>query len=519
MVRLTADVMQLARNTGAVSTKALEALQENPVLWGLENTEAHARFNRMWRILVALYFSVELKRCLNTVLWIIFKQDPDNINALKSQPLFIRPPPLLLRFLYDTVQSSLQFLAEIDHQQWNAVRARLSTWGVGKFDEPMTLDSLMQQNDVQSSRRIIVNGLYCLLYSVGRSKTSMINHLDTDSPSDEAMREIRERRTMSDEQLERIKVLQNLFNDIGDITELCPYSIGNWMGRMMPEVAFEGGPTPSRAVELAWYTLDSCQPPIEELFICAKNQPRGLEREVLSTGPLASTTAEEPSAAKDAPQQNASNIPQEDASSKSQADEQLQLDLASLAEYDQLFVQQDREGGCILTDDRSEITSMIARKCPMLYSHYEEDDTENIESYGKDGATLLAERPFRRVLNRDNESMITKEMGLLMEFAVKEEVEKCAIDFWGMLCQRIITLSVADMRTDSSKELEQVDPASAHEYRRRCLYQMSVEMAMARMYQETEAEKAERAKIAAVRADLERVLKEFYDDVERMTMR
>jgi len=54
MVRLTADVMQLARNTGAVSTKALEALQENPVLWGLENTEAHARFNRMWRILVAL---------------------------------------------------------------------------------------------------------------------------------------------------------------------------------------------------------------------------------------------------------------------------------------------------------------------------------------------------------------------------------------------------------------------------------------------------------------------------------
>jgi len=335
----------------------------------------------------------------------------------------------MLRFLFDTVQSGLQFLAEINHQQWNAVRARLSTWGVGKFDEPITLDSLMHQNGVHSSRGTIVNGLYCLLYSLARSKTSIIDYPNTDSPSDEAMRDIRETRTMSDEQLERIKVLQHLSNDIGDITELCPFSIGNWMGRMMPEVAFEGGTTPARAVELAWYTLDSCQPPIEELFIRAKIQPGGPEREVLSTGPLASTTAEEPSATKDAPQENASNIPQEDASSKSQADEQVHLDLASLAEYDQLFVQQDREGGCILTDDRSEITSMIAKKYPLLYSHYEEDDTENIESYGKDGATLLAERPFRRLLNRDDESMITKEMELLMEFAVKEEVKKCAIDF------------------------------------------------------------------------------------------
>ena len=167
--KLTTEVGHLAKNTSTVATKALEALRANPALWALENSDIQARINRKWRILVALYFSIELKRCLNTLLWIIIKQDPQSVNALQKQPLLTRPPPLMLRFLYDTLQSGLLSLAEIDHQTWNAVRVRLSTWGIGKFDEPMTLDSLMQQKGAHSLRESIEIGLQCLLYSIGRS--------------------------------------------------------------------------------------------------------------------------------------------------------------------------------------------------------------------------------------------------------------------------------------------------------------------------------------------------------------
>jgi len=72
------------------------------------------------------------------------------------------------------------------------------------------------------------------------------------------------------------------------------------------------------------------------------------------------------------------------------------------------------------------------------------------------------------------------------------------------------------METASFQELEQIKQANAHEYRKRCLWLMSVEMAMPRMYQETEAEEEERAKIAAAVASLERMQKEMHEAMERM---
>ena len=72
------------------------------------------------------------------------------------------------------------------------------------------------------------------------------------------------------------------------------------------------------------------------------------------------------------------------------------------------------------------------------------------------------------------------------------------------------------MGTASFQELEQIEPANAHEYRRRCLWMMSIEMAMARMYQDTEAEEQERAKIATAVASLERMQKEMHEAMERM---
>jgi hypothetical protein len=168
VVKLTADIGNLAKNTSTVATTALEALGENSALKALKNSDLLAKINRNWQILMALYFSIETKRCLNKLMWVIIKQDPDSLNAVLSQPLLLRPPPLMFRFIYDTIQSGLMCLAEIDHQEWNAVRIRLSTWGTGKFDESMTLDFLMGQNDVDSLRESIKDGLHFLLYSVGR---------------------------------------------------------------------------------------------------------------------------------------------------------------------------------------------------------------------------------------------------------------------------------------------------------------------------------------------------------------
>jgi len=253
------------------------------------------------------------------------------------------------------------------------------------------------------------------------------------------MRDIPGTRTISAEQLERIKVLQGLFDDVQDMTELFPYSIGNWIGRMVPEVTGPG-PTPSRAVELAWCTLDACQSAIEEL---AQTHRRGPQREGLSKRSSTAAVPEKQTATS-TPQENVSSTPQEDTDNISQPPESVNLDFTSLAEYDELFVQQDRRGGCIFTDDRSDITLMLAAKRPTLFSYYEEDEPENVQLYGEDGARLLAERPFRRVLNRDDESMTTKEIGLFIGFPMKEEGEKCAIAFWSMhlnqhlLCQLLI---------------------------------------------------------------------------------
>ena len=68
-----------------------------------------------------------------------------------------------------------------------------------------------------------------------------------------------------------------------------------------------------------------------------------------------------------------------------------------------------------------------------------------------------------------------------------------------------LELKVANVGTAAFQELEQVDPVKAHLYRERCLWQLSIDMAVAIVHQVTEAEREDGAKIAAAVANLERM--------------
>ena len=299
----------------------------------------------------------------------------------------------------------------------------------------MTLDALMQQDGVQDLRESVRDGFHFLLWSIGKPRILMATLILT-LPLAESMRDIRETRTISEERLRKMEALEKLLHEVQDTTELFPSSIGKWIISMMPETFGDHVITPARSLKLAWSTLDRCQSAIEELLLRARTHHLMSKPEDLLACTFETATPEEPRAAGGTLQEDVSNTLQEHANSISEEDEPAQLDVKLLTEYDQLLVQQDRAGGCILTEERSESASKLAEDYPMLYFQYREDDPNNVELFGNDGAILLAESPFRRVLKRDDESMITKEALLVMDFPVKDEVEKCAIALWGMPSQQ-----------------------------------------------------------------------------------
>jgi len=106
-VKLTSDIGHLTTNTTTVLTTALETLEENSALKALEHSNLLAKINRTARIFRALYFEIEVKRSLNTLMFIMVKGVFDSPNmSFETQPLLLLSPPLLLRFMYDTVQAA-----------------------------------------------------------------------------------------------------------------------------------------------------------------------------------------------------------------------------------------------------------------------------------------------------------------------------------------------------------------------------------------------------------------------------
>lgn len=243
------------------------------------------------------------------------------------------------------------------------------------------------------------------------------------------MRHIRNMHGMSDDQLDRLNVLERQVHEVQDMQELFMTSIGEWSISILPD-PWRGNPviTPLQGIQRAFETWDSCQSEIDKLW---KHRAR-IEREGLSSAPSNIAVPEEQRTADSASQEETSIISQEEASSTLQEDTSVQPDPITLAEFDQSFALEDRDAGRVFVDDQSDNGSSGTGLSSTLYSEYGAGDPEDVEWLGEEGAILLAERPFRRLLERNSESMTAASMGLLMDFPVKEELEKCITTFCGL---------------------------------------------------------------------------------------
>ena len=155
-VAFTVGLQHLGRNAEIILKYTLGALTKQASLID--------KIYRSWRILNALYFSLEMKRCLNNMTWIIIKRDPGSLNNIR-QPYLCHELPFKFKFMFETLQSASLYLEQFDAALWKDVRIRLSAWGIEQFDEPMTLDFIMQQDDVQTLKESILEGVSCLLYT------------------------------------------------------------------------------------------------------------------------------------------------------------------------------------------------------------------------------------------------------------------------------------------------------------------------------------------------------------------
>lgn len=158
-VALTIGLQHLGRNTEIILKFTLGALKMQASLV--------EKVYRSWRILNALYFSLEMKRCLNTMTGIIIKHDPDSLGNIERQPYLCHQLPLKFKLMFETLESASSYLEQFDAVLWKDVGFRLSVWGGEQFEEPMTLDILMQQDDVQTLKESILEGFSWMLYAIG----------------------------------------------------------------------------------------------------------------------------------------------------------------------------------------------------------------------------------------------------------------------------------------------------------------------------------------------------------------
>jgi len=158
--KLTADLLGLMQTTNFALVAALTSLAE-----GSPTLVERVKLN--YRVLRAVYFSLESRRYTGTLKMLFVQRCKESFEFETSQPLLVREPPKMFLYIYTALQSAFLCLEQIDSARWKDTRMRLFTWGIGQFDEPMTLDFLLSQDATFGLRDGILRGLDRMLFSVG----------------------------------------------------------------------------------------------------------------------------------------------------------------------------------------------------------------------------------------------------------------------------------------------------------------------------------------------------------------
>ena len=66
------------------------------------------------------------------------------------------------------LSNALLLLEQVDQKTWNHHHVMLHTWGIGRFDSPMTLDYLMSHDVGFTLREGMLKALDRMLFFVGK---------------------------------------------------------------------------------------------------------------------------------------------------------------------------------------------------------------------------------------------------------------------------------------------------------------------------------------------------------------
>jgi len=221
------------------------------------------------------------------------------------------------------------------------------------------------------------------------------------------MRDLQTNDTLNDEQREKLNEQETHIQQVLDMQEVFILSMGLWTSTNLRDYLGEGRMTPAAGINLAFHTLYCLQPAMEQVLNQAWRDKAEAELQSSSAN-----TASVPQATSPPVQQITSGI-------MLQAEEPGQSDPVVLAEYDQFFALMDQDAGQILTD----IDSSSPRSPSSMDFKYGTGDPDDVELYGVEGATELAERPFQRILNRNDLSIGAQ---------WRDELERHTVTFWSM---------------------------------------------------------------------------------------